>query len=78
MCLEPLSDDAVGYGHVRHVSIDGEGFVSTPGNADVVEDHVVPVGDGYSVLARIAYHPDNDEPLIDSRRGHVLPFFPIR
>lgn len=54
MCVQPLTDDRVLDRHIRDVAVDGEGLVAAPGDGDVVEDHVLAVGNGDPVLTRVA------------------------
>lgn len=62
MRLQALRDDGVGDGDVGHLAVDRKGLVAAPRDGDVVEDHVVAVGDGDGVLARVAAlaHADAD------------------
>lgn len=62
MSLQALADDAILNGNVRSIAIDGEGLIAAPTHAQVIEYHIIAVGDSNSILSRSAAlaHTDAD------------------
>ena len=77
MRLEPLRNNGVLDSDVGNFSADREGLVATPRYGNMVEDHVLPLGDCYGVLARVAAfaHADTNVPhdgIVGIRPGQAV------
>src|SRR5208283_4593148 len=64
VCFDALGNDGALNGDVRRVgAADGKGFIQPPGNGEMLENHIMAVGDGDGVVVvAIEAHADAEEP----------------